>query len=238
MASLPKEINQESMFHYVDHVDDVGLLAYSSVQFVHASIPLSELFNILPVVNARKIASVHCIPVGSRCRKAELLMHTKNYTCLRCSLHLTVFSVKMPVIELDSTKPTGNKNSTVPEVSEFPQESADTDLTQAILLKVCKKMYPEAIEEAGCAVCGELKPLQKMSRLKSVKNFLRILETPGVTRIERRTNAQILKEYTGPVLDYTCSHICDSCRKDIRRNKVPRLALANNLWLGKVPNSV
>ena len=57
------------------------------------------------------------------------------------------------------------------------------------------------------------------------------------TRIERRTDARI-KEYTGPVLDYACSHICDSCRMDVRRGKVPRLALANNLWLGKVPDEL
>jgi hypothetical protein len=98
-------------------------------------------------------------------------------------------------------------------------------------------MCPKAIEEAGCAVCGELKPLQKMSRLKSVKNFLGILEAPGVTRIERRKDTNI-KEYTGPVLDYACSQICDTCRKDIRKGKVPRLALANNLWLGKVPDEL
>ena len=238
LASLPKEIDQESMFRYVAHVDNVGLLAYSSAQFVHANIPLSELFNIIPALHARKIAAVHCIPVGSHCKKAELLMHAKDHSCLQCSSHLTVFSVetkKMPVIEFD-TKPTGNENS-VPEVSKFPPEPADTELTRAILSKVCKKMYPKAIEEAGCAVCGELKPLQKMSRLKSVKNYLKILEATGVTRIERRTDARI-KEYTGPVLDYACSHICDSCRIDVRRGKVPRLALANNLWLGKVPDEL
>jgi len=41
------------------------------------------------------------------------------------------------------------------------------------------------IEEAGCAVCGELKPLSVMSRLKSVKNLLHILVNPGVTCKER-----------------------------------------------------
>ena len=99
-------------------------------------------------------------------------------------------------------------------------------------------MYLKAIEEAGCAVCGELKPLQKMSHLKSIKNYLGILEAPAVTRIERRTTDAQIKEYTGPVLDYMCSQICDTCRKDVRKGKVPRLALANNLWLGKVPDEL
>ena len=242
LVSDPSEVHQESMFRYVAHVDDVGLLAYSSAQFVHTNIPLSELFKFLPVLHARKIASIHCIPAGSRCNKNELLMHVENHSCLQCSSRLTVFSVqmsKMP-IKLDSNKLTKIEHN-VPEesiVSEFPPEPADTDLTQAILSKACKKMYPKAIEEAGCAVCGELKPLEKMSRLKSVKNYLGILEAPAVTRIERRTADAQIKEYTGPVLDYTCSQICDTCRKDVRKGKVPRLALANNLWLGKVPDEL
>ena len=87
-------VSQESMFRFVDHVDDVGILAYSSPQFVHTNIPLSQLFKFLPVLHARKIASVHCIPVGSHCSIAELLIHVENHSCLQCSSRLTVFSVE------------------------------------------------------------------------------------------------------------------------------------------------
>ena len=244
-------VSQDSMFRFVAHVDDVGLLAYSSSQFVHTNIPLKALFKFLPVSHARKIASVHCIPAGSRCSIAELLMHVENHLCLQCSSHLTVFSVEKNNDQLNCKRVSEcrerklklrEKKNIVPEVtvsvaSEFPPLPATANLTDLILSKACKKMDPKAIEEAGCAVCGELKPLQKMSRLKSVKNYLGVLEAPGVTRIERRTDTQI-KEYTGPVLDYACSHICDTCRRDVRKGKVPRLALANNLWLGKVPNEL
>lgn len=77
-----------------------------------------------------------------------------------------------------------------------------------------------------------------MSRLKSVKNLLGVLNAPGVTRIERSRADMPIRDYSGPALDYTCSHICNGCRKDIRKAKVPRLALANNLWLGKVPDQL
>ena len=86
-------VSQKSMFRFVAHVDGVGLLAYSSSQFVHTNIPLKELFKSLPVSHARKIASIHCIPAGSRCSKAELLMHVENHSCLQCSACFTVFSV-------------------------------------------------------------------------------------------------------------------------------------------------
>src|SRR6266567_1063967 len=45
-------------------------------------------------------------------------------------------------------------------------------------------------------------------------------------------------EYNGPVLDYSCSKICNDCRMSVRKGKVPRLALANGLWLGKVPDEL
>ena len=128
------------MFRYVAHIDDVGLLAYSSAQFVHTNIPLPELFKFLPVLHAWKIASIHCIPAGLRCNKNELLMPVENHSCLQCSTHLTVFSVqmsKMPAIKLNSNKLNKIEHN-VPAseesiVSEFLPEPADTDLTQAIL---------------------------------------------------------------------------------------------------------
>ena len=42
LVSDPSAVNQESVFRYVAHVDDMRLLAYSSAQFVHVNIPLSE----------------------------------------------------------------------------------------------------------------------------------------------------------------------------------------------------
>ena len=223
LVSDPSLVAQDSMFRYVAHVDDVGSLAYSSAQFVRTNIPLYDLFKFLPVSHAQKVASIHHIPAGSRCSRAELLMHVENHSCLRCSLHFTVFSVEMNNSQLNSRRVARCRDqkmklpvneSTVPKTPiayEFPPACADTNLVHTILSKACKKMHPDAIEEAGCAVCGELKPVQKMSHLKSVKNLLGILEAPGVTRIERSGPDTRIKEYTGPVLDYTCSRICDSC---------------------------
>ena len=91
------------------------------------------------------------------------------------------------------------------------------------------------LAEAGCAVCGELKPVGMLSRLKGIKNLLGVIEAQGVTCMERKLAASPVKEYPGPVLDHSCSQVCNSCRKDIWEGKVPCLALANNLWIGKVP---
>jgi hypothetical protein len=54
--------------------------------------------------------------------------------------------------------------------------------------------------------------------------------------MERKLDSSPIREYKGPVLEYGCSNICNACRGSIRRGKVPRLALSNNLWLGTVPD--
>ena len=69
-----------------------------------------------------------------------------------------------------------------------------------------------------------------------MKNLLSVLEAPGVTRIERKTDRCPIKEHKGPVLDYKCRNVCNICRGDLRNGKLPKLALARNLWLGSVPD--
>ena len=225
--------------HYVAHVDEIELLTYPSPQFVHTSIPLNELFTFLPLSHARKIAAVHGISVGSRCSTMELMMLIVNHSCIRCRTFFTVFSIELTLAKMNARRVAKCRAKKTPQeplrTHEFPPHPADYSLTHAILSNICSKMKPAKLEEAGCAVCGELKPVGTLSRLKGIKNLLNIVEAQGVTRIERKSMACPVKEYPGPVLDHSCSQVCDGCRKDIRKGKVPRLALANNLWIGKVP---
>ena len=111
-------------------------------------------------------------------------------------------------------------------------------MTYNILTSACKNMSKDNFEKAGCAICGELKVRRNLSRLKSVKNLLHILMFSGVTYTEQKTADKPLKEYSGPVFDYSCDKICNECCVSIRNGKVPRLALANNLWIDKVPNDL
>ena len=234
---------QDSRLRYVGHVDEIELLTYSTPQFVHTSIPLNELFTFLPLTHARKIAATHGISVGSRCSAMQLMMLIENHSCIRCRTFFTVFSIEPTPEKLTARRvakftakegPRKVKEGPL-QSPEFPPPPADYKLTHTILSNICSKMKPANLEEAGCAVCGELKPVGMLSRLKGIKNFLSILEAQGVTRMERKSTTSPVKEYTGPVLDYSCSQVCDSCRRDLRKGKVPRLALANNLWIGKVP---
>ncbi len=73
------------------------------------------------------------------------------------------------------------------------------------------------IEEDGCAVCGRLVPKTKLSNLRHVARLLDVLVVPGVMRKERKSLKDASSHDTEPVLDRTCSCICDTCRADIRK---------------------
>jgi hypothetical protein len=119
--------------------------------------------------------------------------------------------------------------------TQFPPAPVSNELSQRIIYDFCVDSLPSAIEEAGCAVCGQLVPVSQLTRLKNVKNLLHVLHATAVTRIERSDINQSIREYKGPVIDHACNQICDNCRQHVRKGKVPRYHLANGLWLGAVP---
>ena len=254
--STPQTFDKRSKLLYAAHVDAVtGLKKYPPDKYVYAAIPLISMVDMLSLVNVRAIAKLHGIAVGSRCNATSLKSYIGEHSCLSCTGHITVFSVEKNAAEkqVDRTVKSfkGNalkasdKNMTCKKKVmpandnigiSFPPKPASKDLEHAIIRDACRRMDPENFEEVGCAVCGELELRKNTSRLKGVKNLLNILEAPGVTRMERKLDGSPIREYKGPVLDYGCSSVCNGCRGDIRRGKVPRLALSNGLWLGAVPN--
>jgi len=157
----------------------------------------------------------------------------RSACCSRCQSK-RVSSRSRPV-HLSHT--TGHDStSTMP--TPFPPSLPDNKLMCDIARDFCFDSSPGKLEEAGCAVCGQLTPSSNLTRLKSVKQCLHILQVQGVTRIERKHSSKPIQEYKGPVLDYRCDSICDDCRKRLRNGHVPRNALANGLWIGVVPNEL
>ncbi|KAJ4479508.1 hypothetical protein C8J55DRAFT_407506, partial [Lentinula edodes] len=117
----------------------------------------------------------------------------------------------------------------------FPPPPISQSQIDSIIHDWCTATEPHQFEEAGCAICGLLKPISGLSLLKHVKNLLHILEVPGVLRVPRLHSSEPVRERSGPIIDNTCKMICNSCRSDLRTGKVPRYALCNGLWLGEVP---
>ena len=254
------------VFRYVDHTDEIGCLAYPlEDSFVYASLPLSSVIPYVSKQMVQKIARIHGVPLSLHWHlsKDDLIELFKGHSCINCNLYTSVLEAQLSPSErkkrsaaktfanftkdekADRNKRKNEKRNktkacaesiTLPPESTFPPPPLSKELAETIIRSWCKETKPSSLEEAGCAVCGELVPMSHLSRLKSIKTMLGILATRGVTRVERKSVSQPISEFKGPVLDYRCDKICDDCRKSIRKGKVPRLALANNLWIGEVPN--
>ncbi|THU86042.1 hypothetical protein K435DRAFT_587853, partial [Dendrothele bispora CBS 962.96] len=118
-----------------------------------------------------------------------------------------------------------------------PQPSSDSFFHQ-IITDWTNDCDFSQIKEVGCAVCGQLKPMVEMNELRKMKNYLHILEQQGLTCNERKSNSEAITKIQGPVIDQDCNHICDTCRKNLREGKIPRISLANGFWLGAVPREL
>ena len=226
-----------SFLCYVAYVEKMNVNAYPIDLFVHANIPPLVVSQLLKLSVARSIAASHGIAAGSRCSVEQLKLLLEHHECISCPSYLTIFSV---VSDPATKRASRNKKyytkilkpASAGTISEqlfdpihsefpathlqFPPAPCSIELEHTIIRDACKRMDPQNFEEVGCAVCGELCHRAKTSRLKAVKNLLSILEAPGITRAERKDNAASIKEFKGPVLDYSCSAICDSCRSDVR----------------------
>ena len=232
---------------YAAHVVRECLQMFPAEKYVFARLPLAKLVDLVPLADAKSLAALHGIVPGSRCNAAMLKSHIAEHSCLECPEYVTVFSIGKDAATKDNERQVRYRAKvkatqtlqmgSEPEIdAHFPPEPASREFELSVIRNACKRMNPECFEEVGCAVCGELKPRSDSSSLKSVKNILNILDAPGVTRIERKTDRCPIKEFRGPVLDYSCSNVCNGCRADLRKGKVPKLALSNKLWLGTVPN--
>ena len=120
----------------------------------------------------------------------------------------------------------------------FPPSLPDDKLMCDIARKFCFSSSPDKMEKGGCAVCGQLTPSLKLTRLKSVKQCLDILQAQGVTRVERKYSSKLIQEFKGPVLNYSCNCICDGCWMHIQKGNTPQTTLANGLWIGAVPDEL
>jgi hypothetical protein len=92
-------------------------------------------------------------------------------------------------------------------------------------------------EEDGCTVCGKLTPICEMEEFSEVENIC-LLKVDGVTRKTRCKSPDLVKELRGPILAPGCSRVCPICVESLENKKVPTLALANGLWVGKIPDEL
>ncbi|KAF6755127.1 hypothetical protein DFP72DRAFT_742908, partial [Ephemerocybe angulata] len=115
-----------------------------------------------------------------------------------------------------------------------PKPTSMVDIARA-MRAYCAELTPEAIEESGCCVCGQLTKKVYLIPFDETLYDLTVLEELGTTRKERRSACDPICDIPGPVLEATLNDICPTCHEALEKNKRPKFALANHLWVGAVP---
>ncbi|KAJ3819328.1 hypothetical protein F5880DRAFT_1489869, partial [Lentinula raphanica] len=146
-------------------------------------------------------------------------------------------------ITCDSFKFRLPRQSIPPPVSAPSLSYPPPPLTQVKINEVITQWNDEfassKFEEGGCAVCGQLTPMYQLSSLNHMANYLSVLETNGITRKCRKSLQDPIEEEQGPVLDNTAGNrVCNTCRAALRKGSVPKISLAQGLWLGNIPDEL
>jgi hypothetical protein len=137
----------------------------------------------------------------------------------------------------ESHKKSSQKHYESTKDVKFPPNPPSADLCQKIVSNFYADTAPEVFEEAGCAVCGKLTPVCEMEELSDVEN-INLLKVDGVTRKTRCKSSDPVRELRGPILAPDCSRVCPTCVESLENKKMPTLALANGLWVGKIPDEL
>ncbi|KAL1719379.1 hypothetical protein EV715DRAFT_199158, partial [Schizophyllum commune] len=125
-------------------------------------------------------------------------------------------------------KKSKGQSATTAKVS-FPPAPPSEKVLHKITADFLRDCY--ALEESGCAVCGELKPLTSLTALSDIQNTLSPVVVDNVGVKEDGSAWDRGKPVLAPGLDQVCS----DCRGPLSRNQMPRMSLANDLWIGEVP---
>ena len=174
---------------YAAHVDDLTCLAYPKDKFIHANVPLSLLIPHISLKAIRDISKIHSVILDRQTRddRERIRQAFDNHSCVNCYSFSTVFSIQATKKGINCGQVKSDLCSVVQNVHTntakpaFPPPPLSDQLAHHIISDFCDALSPKEFEEAGCAVCGELRPLSKLSRLKQVKQMLHILHAPGVT---------------------------------------------------------
>ncbi|KAH6867501.1 hypothetical protein BKA70DRAFT_1063735, partial [Coprinopsis sp. MPI-PUGE-AT-0042] len=118
----------------------------------------------------------------------------------------------------------------------FPPPVPSLLLQEKIIRNFCADLSPERVEEAGCCVCGQLKLKTDLIEAHQANLDLSILVSPGMTRRERISLEDPICDVEGPIVDNTGFGVCSACRPSLRAGEIPKVSLANGLWLGQVPD--
>lgn len=224
-----KNVHADDMYlleTYV-HADDLKAKVIEMPECVVTQVPVHILTDCITVSELKEMATLHRVGFKSRDKKEVNKLRFRGHHCHVCTTHFSLFTliktVKNPT-ELNQT-----------ETVTYPPSPVDEALISEIIHGFCQDTQPDAFEEAGCGVCGQLNLLSDLKSLSETNANMNLLVGEGFTRCPRTTIKDPIKEVDGPMVDPSCQFICTPCEEQLLNDKIPWNALARGLWLGPVP---
>lgn len=123
-------------------------------------------------------------------------------------------------------------------VPSFPPPAPSQKHIASIIDQFSQAFDRDAVEEVGCAVCGQLTLATDTVPLSLCTNLDLLASTQDATRKERSHVGESIAPIQGPVLAKGCNSVCSDCTRSLKASRIPLFLLANYLWLGDVPSEL
>jgi hypothetical protein len=125
-------------------------------------------------------------------------------------------------------------------IGQFPPDPRSPKVDESVIMGCCEDMLPYNFIEGGCATCGQTTSFNELNKLSETECDLSILEREGygVTRLERLSSFDPIREIKGPIMDSTCKYICIKCENSLLTGTIPKYALSKGFWLGNIPSQL
>lgn len=242
-VQIPSTFNSKTQFTFQDYLCDN--LSYFEQRLTDCVLckdnESRDLLNILNADALRRICTVLRVPYTLRTTISVLRnsIIECDITLDRCLYVFTERTTEMTIVQYDDIEVLDQNVENV-AVDVDPPRPCEKQLCERIINDFVADVQPEKLDEEGCAVCGQLTILSALSEFSKVsENSLNLLipaeglEHPTVK--ERNAVNEDVIHLPGPVVDYTCSKICNDCNKNLMKGRTPPFALARGFWLGEVP---
>ena len=251
-------------FKYVDHMKLFDATnKYNSEHVLLCQIPIHAFVFKLSILQLQAIAKQHDIKILAHANKSSIFeAFEKHNVSSCCSEYVCVLEPHCKVShnqkcknycirktnffqsDVKDTPKVASHSQHINQINSsnttFPPLPPTTELRQKIIHDFCEATAPLQFQEAGCAICGALVLCSDLIRLDNLNLKLDHLTADGMgyTRMERKVSSDPICELNGPIIDQDCRYICKPCKETVKRGRVPKLALARGLWLGKVPDEL
>ena len=263
-GSIDLDTIESSSFTFVTYVPEteVELHLKQDCRRISCDMPINIICEFLSVSDIRKLALSHLgRRLPTRLKREGCINALQGHCCPLCRTHKAIFAPNFPddikkqakKIQNDSfrnrnrqflmSKEKGNQMRPVlpsatptSNACSFPPSPPSKELKHSIISGFCNEMHPKNFEEQGCAVCGKLTLLKDLTNRDNLDVPWNILCVEGITRKERFKRDDPIEELSGPILAPGCDSVCSACIISLKKRKVPKMALANGLWIGEVPN--